>query len=78
MLDITHLRIQQDQRLGHRLFRRKDGTTCYFFTTEDLRSRMERAGFITEECKYVCVSITNRKHNLDMKRVFVHGQFRKP
>lgn len=77
LYDITHLRLQPEQRVGHRLYRRQDGTVCYFFTVEDLCAKVQAAGFETVECKYACVNLRNRKRSLDMKRVFVHGVFRK-
>lgn len=78
LYDITHLRLRKEQREGHRRYRRSDGTLCYFFSVEDLREKMQSTGFEALECKYACVSLCNRKRDLDMKRVFVHGVFRRP
>ncbi|KAK9785775.1 hypothetical protein WJX73_000072 [Symbiochloris irregularis] len=78
ILDLTHLRLPGEQQLGRHYFRRADGTTCYFFSVEDLAARASAAGFVTRECSYACTSLRNRKKNLDMKRVFVHGVFVKP
>ncbi|KAK9823986.1 hypothetical protein WJX72_006802 [[Myrmecia] bisecta] len=78
LYDLTQLRIPADQQIEERLYRRLDGTTCYFFSREDLRSKVEQAGFETVECDYACTIVRNRKRALDMKRVFVHGVFRRP
>ena len=78
LLDLAHLRLQDEQRLGHRLYRRKDGTLSSFFSREDLQIKLEAAGFQTVDCKYACVSLLNRKTRMKMKRVFVHGVFQKP
>ena len=43
-----------------------------------LQQRAEAAGFETVECAYHCVVVHNRQLRLDMKRVFVHGLFRRP
>ena len=51
---------------------------CYFFTTQDLQAKAAAAGFGTKECPYACVSLTNRKTRVQMKRVFVHGVFERP
>ena len=75
VLDITHLRLPAHRKVEHRLYQRGDGTLCYFFTSADLQSRMKAAGFRTEECKYACVQLKNRKTDLQMRRVFVHGVF---
>ena len=71
-------RLEGEQQISSNFFRRSDGTTCYFFSTEDLVARARRAGFATVECSYACTSLRNRKRQLDMKRVFVHGVFTKP
>ena len=78
MLDLAHLRLQSEQRLGCRLYRRKDATLSYFFSTEDLQMKTKAAGFMTLECKYACVSLRNHRTGLKMNRVFVHGVFQKP
>ncbi|KAL3133398.1 hypothetical protein ABBQ38_007267 [Trebouxia sp. C0009 RCD-2024] len=77
LYDMTHLRLPPEQQLADKLYRRLDGTTCYFFTIEDLQARAEAAGFTTQECKYACTSLLNRKKQVHMKRVFVHGVFKK-
>lgn len=67
-----------DRQLGDRLYRRLDGTLCYFFTVEDLSAKAEAAGFEVAECSYACTRLMNRKTQFEMKRVFVHGVFRRP
>ncbi len=59
-------------------YMRADGTLAYFFSTADLEARATAAGFATEECKYACVVVRNRKKGQDMKRVFVNAVFVKP
>ena len=59
--------------------RRGDGTLAYFFTPEGLSALAAGAGLETEECRYACTALRNRKTGApDMLRVFVHGVFRKP
>ena len=72
------LRMTADRQVGEKLYRRGDGTLCYFFSTEDLRSKAEAAGFEAVECKYACTRLLNRKKQCELRRVFVHGVFRKP
>jgi hypothetical protein len=57
---------------------RGDGTLSYFFTPEGLCKLTSAAGFEAVECEYACVALRNRKQGgPDMKRIFVHGVFRK-
>lgn len=61
-----------------RLFKRLDGTLCYFFTTDDLADRAAMAGFHIEECRYACTELLNRRKALPMRRVFVHAVLKRP
>ncbi len=76
--DVGCCRLGGDQQISPNFFRRDDGTNCYFFSVEDLAARAEAAGFTTLECSYACTQLRNRKRELNMKRVFVHGVFAKP
>ena len=70
-------RMTPERRVGENLYRRGDGTLCYFYTTEDLTQKAAAAGFKAVECKYACTRLINRAKEFEMKRVFVHGVFRK-
>ena len=76
--DITQLRLHGERLLGPNLYRREDGTTCYFYSTEDLAERMAAAGFEVQQSEYACTLLRNRKRGLAMRRVFVSGVGRKP
>eukprot|EP00884_Botryococcus_braunii_P005972 jgi/Botrbrau1/15376/Bobra.43_2s0007.1 len=78
LYDLTQLRLPPKHRLSKNLYRRLDGTLCYFFSLEDLANIVEGCGFETVESDYVCVRLVNRRQKLEMKRVFVHGVFRRP
>jgi hypothetical protein len=71
-------RMTPDRQLALNLYRRLDGTLCYFFTKDDLCAKMGAAGFEVVECSYVCTKLLNRKKQFEMKRVFVHGVFQRP
>jgi len=77
MYDLTQLRFPPEHVLGEKLYRRQDGTLAYFFELEELKAMFEGAGFASEELDYCCVRQRNRKRQLIMDRVFVHGVFRK-
>ena len=62
----------------HLVYRRPDGTLSHFFDIDALAVLFETAGFQTEEAKYCTVSLRNKKKDLTMNRVFVHGVFSIP
>ena len=72
------LRIPPEQWLERSLYCRGDGTLSYFFSLDELRRRAEAAGFEVEEARYVCVINRNKKTGTELRRVFVHGLFRRP
>ena len=65
-------RLHGNRLLAPNLYRREDGTTCYFFSVEELAQRVHAAGFILKECDYACTLLKNKKRGLSMKRVFIH------
>ena len=71
-------RLHGDRLLAPNLYRREDGTTCYFFSVEDLAQRVQAAGFDVRECDYACTLLKNKKRGLDMKRAFIHCIAQKP
>ncbi|KAK9865766.1 hypothetical protein WJX84_000812 [Apatococcus fuscideae] len=77
LFDLTHLRLTAESRRGRRLYSRQDGTLCYVFSCEDLAMKATAAGFEVIESSYVRTKLLNRKTGQAMKRVFVHGVFRR-
>ncbi|CAI5534841.1 unnamed protein product [Closterium sp. Naga37s-1] len=49
----------------------------YFFSVEEVRVLTGAAGFECEEVEYCCVRNENRRKGREMKRVWVHGVFKK-
>jgi methyltransferase-like protein 6 len=74
----VQLRIPPEQCIGRHLYRRGDGTLACFFTTHELAGLAAAVGLEVVECEYVCVINRNRKTGQELRRVFVHGVFRKP
>ena len=66
------------QMLDDCLYRRSDGTLAYFFSTQALEGLAGDAGLEVVECEYARVALRNRGSGRQMRRVFVHGLFRKP
>lgn len=73
--DMTMFR--HTRRLDTYLFQRTDNTLCFYFTLDYLHELCAACDLKIEEIKYATVNNVNRKKNLIMKRVFVHGVFRK-
>lgn len=55
-----------------------DGTLAYYFSVEFLEELFEGEGFEVLENRYVLKQTVNRKEDISIERVFVHGRFRKP
>ena len=59
-------------------FVRGEGTIARFFSRETTKQLFELAGFETIECRYCTVFNNNRNTGQQLRRVFVHGVFKKP
>ena len=68
---------RHETRYGECLFARPDHTLAYYFDIEYVRLIVARAGLEVVELSYATVESVNRKTAVRMKRVFVHGVFRK-
>jgi methyltransferase-like protein 6 len=60
-------------------FARGDGTLATFRSKEEVVEMFKNAGFEkvegSEAVRYCCVRNTNRKKGVEMRRVFIHGEF---
>lgn len=79
LYDMAQLRFHGSQLVDddHLVYKRADGTLSYFFSTEFLENIFRQAGFSTVECRYVTTYVRNIKKQVTMKRVYVHGVFKK-
>jgi methyltransferase-like protein 6 len=73
--DLAHIRFlaKQGRKLEDHFYVRGDGTRAYFFTTEQMTSLLEEAGFKVESAIYDCRELKNRKRQILMPRVWVHA-----
>ena len=85
LFDMPMLRFDDDANVAcstdiseDQCFVRGEGTIARFFSTESTKQLFELAGFETIECRYCTVFNNNRKTGQQLKRVFVHGVFKKP
>jgi hypothetical protein len=72
------LRFSKGHAMDRDFYVRGDGTAAYFFSTEDLASVAQHAGFEVVETRYLCRVYVNRATKKEMRRVWVHAEFRKP
>jgi hypothetical protein len=57
-------------------YRKHDGTTCYYFTVEEVTELMEEYGGLTTlDCAYIQRVYTNRSTGTVRRRVWVQGRF---
>lgn len=85
LYDMPMLRFDNDANVAcsteiseDQCFVRGEGTIARFFSIETTKQLFELAGFETIECRYCTVFNNNRKTGQQLKRVFVHGVFKKP
>jgi methyltransferase-like protein 6 len=70
-------RNKQLQQHGDNFYRKQDGTKCYYFTLDDIRTLFEKeAGLTTLELQYLRRAYRNRSTNEVRRRVWVQARFR--
>jgi len=80
LYDMAQLRFSGSQLLDpgeFLLYQRLDGTLSSFFSIERMEKLAHDAGFQVVECEYVTTFVKNRRKKTQMKRIFVHGVFKK-
>ena len=75
--DLAQLRFKPGKCLKDNLYVRGDGTKCYFFTEDDLKTLFKDDDFQLEQCKVDRRLQVNRGKQLKMYRVWIQCKFRK-
>ncbi|CDF41150.1 unnamed protein product [Chondrus crispus] len=76
--DMAQARFANRNRIADNYFVRQDSTLSYFFEDDHLHALLTEAGFEKEEMRRVDRVITNRKEQLEMRRVFLQAIYVKP
>lgn len=76
--DEAELRFGRGKRLGEHLFVRADGTLAAFYTVEAVSSAAAKAGLEVVECRYLYRRYANRALGTSLRRIWLHGVFRRP
>ncbi|KAK6588646.1 conserved methylase [Cryptosporidium xiaoi] len=77
--DLAQLRFAKSSKskIADNFYVRNDGTFAYYFTTDEIKTLFENAGFKVISNNYCLREVTNRKTNVSMKRVWIQSKFSK-
>ena len=76
--DLAQLRFKrnpQKKKLGDNFYLRGDGTRCYYFTEDVLKSLFEKEGFECERLAVIERDVPNRKRDIKMHRKWIQAVF---
>ncbi|KAJ1606367.1 methylase [Cryptosporidium canis] len=77
--DMAQIRFAKSSKskITDNFYVRYDGTFAYYFTTQELQSLFEKAGFKTISNSYCLREVVNRKTQVTMQRVWIQAKFAK-
>lgn len=76
--DMAQLRFKPGNKIDENFYVRQDGTRTYFFDVDETKKMFESAGFEVQQNSFVSRRTINKKENIDVKRWFLQGKYRKP
>ncbi|KAJ1606039.1 methylase [Cryptosporidium canis] len=77
--DMAQIRFAKSSKskITDNFYVRYDGTFAYYFTTQELQTLFEKAGFKTISNNYCLREVVNRKTQVTMQRVWIQAKFAK-
>ncbi|XP_076257819.1 tRNA N(3)-cytidine methyltransferase METTL6 [Rhynchophorus ferrugineus] len=78
LYDMAQIRFKAGHKISDNFYMRQDGTRCYYFSTEYIRTVFEQAGFEISVNTYIHRRTVNKKENIDVPRIFVQVKAMKP
>lgn len=78
LYDMAQLRFKPGNKIGENFYVRQDGTRSYFFSLEEAKKLFETNGFEIEQNNFVQRRTVNKKEDVNVKRWFIQGKYRKP
>ncbi len=76
--DMAQLRFKASNKIGENFYVRQDGTCSYFFSLKESKDIFESAGFEVLQNNFIERRTINKKEDINVKRWFVQGKFKKP
>jgi methyltransferase-like protein 6 len=78
LYDMAQLRFKAGNKIADNFYVRQDGTRSYFFSLAKTKELFESAGFEVEQNNFIERRTINKKENVNVKRWFIQGKYRKP
>lgn len=77
LFDMAQLRFKAGNKIGENFYVRQDGTRSYFFSIDEAKDIFESAGFVVEQNNFIERRTINKKEEINVKRWFIQGKYRK-
>lgn len=78
LYDRAQLRFKPGNKIADNFYMRHDGTRSYFFSLEQTKNLFESSGYRIEQNVFIERRTCNIKEDINVKRFFVQGKYRKP
>lgn len=76
--DMAQLRFKPGNKIDENFYMRQDGTRTYFFNLDETTALFESSGFEIVQNNFVSRRTINKKENIDVKRWFLQGKYKRP
>lgn len=76
--DMAQIRFRPGNKIADNFYMRQDGTRSYYFSEEEFANLVRASGFEIMCNAYIHRKTINVKENIDKRRIFLQGKYRKP